>query len=302
MKKILRLLLGMLLCAALCTTLFALPAIADVGNVDWGDYGGGYDDYGGGYNGYGYGGSYIYSDDDGWSFGLSDILTTLVIVAVILVFVYFRSKASGGTTAPQQTVDQCSRETVSVNAEQSVIAQIRAVDPDFAAEKFKSWAGDVFLQVQEAWESKDWAVIRPIESDKLFNLHQRQLQEFIDQKKTNHMDEQYIKSVTLAAFTQDGANQALTVRLDALLRDYTTDDQTGNVISGNRTTKYSRSYRLIFIRSNGVTTKTSEEVKAHSCPSCGAPLELNASGRCDYCGCVVTSGEYGWVLNEYNRW
>lgn len=302
MRKHLRLI--PILALILCTALLVLPVQADVGNVDWGDYGGGggYDDYGGGYD-YGYGGGYYYDDGGDWSFGFSDILITIVIIAVILLFVYLRSKASGNTAAPVQTVDQCSRETVSADVEQRVIAQIRAVDPEFAAEQFKSWASDVFLRVQEAWEAKDWSVIRPIESDKLFNLHQRQLQELIDQKKTNHMDGQYIKSVTLAAFVQDGANQALTVRLDAMLSDYTTDDQTGQVITGSKTTKYNRSYRLTFIRSSTVKTQAAtDEVKSHSCPSCGAPLELNASGKCEYCGCVVTSGEYGWVLNEYNRW
>ena len=277
-----------------------LPVSADVGNVDW-DIGG-YDDYGGYDYDYGYGGDYFFIGDGG---GVS-VGTVVVVVVVIVVVLYIRSKngSSGSTTAaqPMQTVRQSAANPITAAEEQAVIAQVRAADPDFAAEQFKTYAGDVILRVQEAWEARDWGVIRPFESDKLFALHQRQLEEYIAQKKTNHMDGQYIEKVTLAAFAADGANEVLTVRVDMSLCDYTTDDATGNIIAGVKNMKLVRAYRLEFIRSAGTKTASGEGVKSHNCPSCGAPLDLNAAGRCAYCDCVVTSGQYGWVLNGYNKW
>lgn len=306
MKHFLRLLAAMALITVLsCGAL--VPASADVGNVDWGggDIGGGYD-YGGGFD-YDYGGGDYIFIGDGGSFGGVSIGTVVVVVVAVLVITYLRSKNGTGTSStttaqPMQTVRQSPANSITETEEQAVIAQIRANDPDFAAEQFKTYAGDVILRVQEAWESRDWGVIRPYESDKLFALHQRQLQEFIDQKKTNHMDSQYIEKVTLAAFTADGANEVLTVRVDMSLCDYTTDDATGNIVTGVKNMKLVRAYRLEFIRSAGTQTTSGEAVKSHTCPSCGAPLDLNASGRCSYCDCVVTSGQYGWVLNGYNKW
>ena len=303
MKKLFRLLAVAFVFAALfCAVL--VPVSADVGNVDWGA--GGYDDYGGGYD-YGYGGGDYIFIGDGGSLGGVSVGTVVVVVVVVLVITYLRSKnsssgASSTAAQPMQTVRQSAPNTITEAEEQAVIVRVREADPDFAAEQFKAYASDVILRVQEAWETRDWGVIRPYESDKLFAVHQRQLEEYIEQKKTNHMDGQYIEKVTLTAFTNDGANEVLIARVDMSLCDYTTDDATGNIIAGVKNMKLVRAYRLEFIRSAGTKTVAGENVKSHNCPSCGAPLELNAAGRCSYCDCVVTSGQYGWVLNAYNKW
>ncbi len=300
--------LSLILAVILALACFALPLSADVGNVDWGGGGGG----GGGYSGggadfdwddYGGGDSYYYSDDP----GEMSVAGVVIVVAFIIIFLVVRAKigqisSSMSSTTASMTVRQSGTNPITPEQEAAVVEQVRAVDPDFAAEQFRAYASDVILRVQEAWEARDWAVVRPYESDKLFAVHQRQLQEFIDQKKTNHMDGQYIQQVSLAGFTQDGANEVLTVRIDMSLSDYTTDDATGQIVDGVKNAKYQRAYRLEFIRSAGTKTVAGEEVKSHACPSCGAPLDLNAAGRCSYCDCVVTSGQYGWVLNAYNKW
>lgn len=297
--------LSLILAFLLTLACFALPLSADVGNVDWGGGGGG---GGGGYDygGYDYGGdSYISTGD-----GEMSTFDVVLIVGFIIVFLIVWNKMSkmpksGGTTVTKSggmTVRQSGANTITPEQEAAVVEQVRAIDPDFAAEQFRAYASDVILRVQEAWEARDWAVVRPYESDKLFAVHQRQLQEYIDHKKTNHMDGQYIEKVTLAGFAQDGANEVLTVRIDMSLSDYTTDDATGAVVDGSQHAKFYRAYRLEFIRSAGTKTVAGEDVKSHACPSCGAPLDLNAAGRCAYCDCVVTSGRYGWVLNAYNKW
>jgi ribosomal protein L37AE/L43A len=38
-----------------------------------------------------------------------------------------------------------------------------------------------------------------------------------------------------------------------------------------------------------------------SCPNCGAPLKVNATGICQFCGGKVTSGEFDWVLSKIEQ-
>ena len=33
-----------------------------------------------------------------------------------------------------------------------------------------------------------------------------------------------------------------------------------------------------------------------TCPNCGAPLDLNATAKCQYCGAVIQSADFDWVL------
>lgn len=35
-----------------------------------------------------------------------------------------------------------------------------------------------------------------------------------------------------------------------------------------------------------------------SCPRCGAPLQITSAGKCEYCGSIVTTGEFSWVLTD----
>ena len=38
------------------------------------------------------------------------------------------------------------------------------------------------------------------------------------------------------------------------------------------------------------------------CPNCGAPTEVTSAGQCEFCKSIITSGDYGWVLNHYGKW
>lgn len=279
---------------ALLSMLLSLNIFADVGNIFDGDNdgGGGGFDWGGG--DFDLGGLLYFG------YFLFDHPVLFVLAVIVIIVVAAARKKQGGPIRPGTMPYGVPAPQVKSEAE--VVAAVTAKDPDFSAEQFKTYAADVFLRVQEAWEKKDWRVVRPFESDKLFNVHERQLQEFIDGKKTNHLDGQNIKEVALVSFKADGESEVLTVRLHANLLDYTTDDATGKVISGSKTERRDRMYRLSFIRAAGVKTQKSGGFTSGECPSCGAPIEVNHTGVCEYCRNVITNGQYGWVLNEYAKW
>ena len=52
------------------------------------------------------------------------------------------------------------------------------------------------------------------------------------------------------------------------------------------------------IRSAGQKTGEKSGVTAYHCESCGAPIDLNHSAVCPYCGTVATSASYGWTLSN----
>ena len=40
---------------------------------------------------------------------------------------------------------------------------------------------------------------------------------------------------------------------------------------------------------------------AAECPNCGAKTQITVSGKCEYCGSVLTTGEYNWALSNLER-
>lgn len=185
--------------------------------------------------------------------------------------------------------------------EEDVIDKIKQDDPNFSEANFKEYVELAYVSLQEAWQAKDWKNIRPFESNELFNMHQRQLQEYIDKKKTNYLERKGIQSITLAEYHADGVYEVLVVRLNASLLDYTMDDATDKILEGSKHLIHNRSYRLEFIRKVGVKTiQDTQDMK--NCPNCGASAYITSSGECEYCHSLITSGEYGWVLNKYGAW
>ena len=287
-----------MLCAfLLCLGLFAMmasPIHADVGNSfsGGGSSGGGYSGGGSSYSG---GGSGL----GGIFFLTSSPIGIVFMIIIVVLVIYGKMKQSGVTGGGYS--DPGIRPNAGID-EDGVVARIKEQDPDFSADNFKTFASEVWLTLQEAWEDKSWQKVRPFESNTLFNVHNRQLQEYIDRKKTNFMEMQNVRNVCIARYRVDGDYEVVSVKLDASLLDYVVDDESGRVIEGSKTNYVHRSYNLEFIRKNGVKTVEQEGTNVTNCPNCGAPTNVTSSGECEYCKSIITKGDYGWVLNKYAPW
>ena len=79
--------------------------------------------------------------------------------------------------------------------------------------------------------------------------------------------------------------------------DYIIDEKTKQVLKGDPNKDCFMKYLLTFTRKTGVKTDPAvSNMSTKSCPNCGAPTEITSSGQCEYCGSVITTGDYDWVL------
>jgi len=277
----------------------SVPEIADVGSFesydsgsDWGgssSWDSGYDydyDYGSSYSSGG--GIYIFGG------GFGTFFMILMVIIILSVIYYYKKNGSHGNMQP--------RPDFSGMSEAQVEAKVKAIDPMFNKEEFLSLARSVFVKLQEAWTARDWSVIRTFESNELFEQHQNQLQRFIDNNQINKMEQICVKSVLLYSFEQTGDKEVLKVTLSSKMIDYIVDATTDKILKGDRTTIRHSTYRLTFIRKAGVKTKTgTSDINTTNCPNCGAPTQITSSGKCEYCGSVITTGEYNWVLSDLTK-
>lgn len=225
----------------------------------------------------------------------------LAVLVLFFIFFIISKRKQSANQGGNNFSDPGIRPNYAID-ENLVVQNIKEKDPDFSADNFKTFASEVWLTLQEAWESKSWQKVRPFESNALFNVHNRQLQEYIDRKKTNFMEMQNIRNVCIARYRSDGDYEIVSVKLDASLLDYVVDDESGRILEGSKTQHVHRSYILEFIRKNGLKTVESEGTSVTNCPNCGAPTEVTSSGQCEFCKSIITKGDYGWVLNTYAPW
>ena len=70
------------------------------------------------------------------------------------------------------------------------------------------------------------------------------------------------------------------------------------LLKGNKDNDVYMTYLLIFTRRKGIKTTLINGVISNSCPHCGAPVDSASAGRCEYCGSIIHTGEFNWVLSD----
>ena len=234
-------------------------SLADAGNFSGGsDYGGGSDsDY--------YG--------DGGGGGWIGIAFVAVLYAIFWIVGKFKKKKDANLDA------------------------LKGKDPMFSEEAFKEHVANLYVKMQKHWQDKDWGEMRANMTDALFNQLSRQLQQLIDTNRTNIVKNIMVQRVDIVGYAQDEINDIITTSVATRIIDYTIDDATQKVVGGSVTAEKFMVYEWTLIRSKNAVTGENKFVDAKKCPSCGAPMDMNFSAKCNYCGSLVIASEYDWVLS-----
>lgn len=258
----------------------------DWDNDDWGD------------NDYDYNGGHSSS---GGSISIGDIpIIVIVIIVIAIIAVVFSKfkKKNIGSTVRQGT--QQGQHILIPDRTAQIEALIKEDDPNFSTSDFLTFGKQVFVDIQEAWSARDLSKVRVVMHDNLYNQTQKQVDSKIQNGVINKIENIAVSTAYLTAYKYDKQFEYVTMYLNARFIDYEIDEKTGNVLRGDTTNRWEMRYLLKFMRSTGVKTKDATNVlESHNCPNCGAPLEMASGGVCEYCGSVVTTGQYSWVLTAY---
>ncbi len=177
-------------------------------------------------------------------------------------------------------------------------AQFEQNYPGFSWGPFQSRVHLIFNELQSAWSTLDWERARPHETDSLFQMHQYWIEAYKRQHLRNVLDQATVTAMQPVKIQEDAFYNSITLRIGAQGYDYTVDES-GRVVAGSKTNLRRWSEYWTFIRN-----RSAQPVAARpdlSCPNCAAPLKVNNSGVCQFCGGKITSGEFDWVLSRIEQ-
>ena len=180
-------------------------------------------------------------------------------------------------------------------ASQDGVAAIQAADPGFDTARFLDRCQAAFFLLQKAWMDRDIDEGRAYMSSGLYQGWSVQVQTMIANHQRDVLDGLYVEGMQIVRATHDQNYDTVTVRIAARCSDYIVNDQTGKQISGSKRPEDWVEF-WTFQRSAGAKTLTEGGITERKCPNCGAPLQVNQQGACDYCHAPVTSGRFDWVL------
>ena len=296
-KTILRRLLALALC--ICIVL----AAAIVAGADFGDFSGdsdyGSSDWGSSDSSWDSSSDWSSSGDD-YYYDSSDVseggigsFTIVLIAALVIIYIAFNVRKKGGKNRKNGGVSW----SAAANRKLKPVSEYRQLDEAFDETALTSKLSNLYVQMQDCWQKKDISPIRPYCTDAFYTQMDNQLQRKKQQGQTNYIERIAVLGVSFRGWCQEGGNDVLVARLNTRIVDYTLDDATGKLISGSKDKEKFMVYEWDLVRPTGTKTEKGETMQTVNCPNCGAPVEINASAKCPYCGSVITLEEHGFALN-----
>lgn len=171
-------------------------------------------------------------------------------------------------------------------------------NPGFSWGKFQDRVRLIFDELQTSWSTLNWERARPHETDNLFQMHQYWIDAYKRQELRNVLEGWSITGLQPVKIKEDQFYVSITVRIGAGAYDYTVD-ASGRVVSGSKVKLRHWSEYWTFIRSKNA--KPGPASSDLNCPNCAAPLKVNQSGVCEFCGGKIASGEFDWVLSKIEQ-
>lgn len=247
---------------------------------------------------------------------LVDILIWLVIrhpavgiplTIVVIIGFYFYKRSQDGDSSTRKAIDKAEAErrtNVSASAVDGWVSALKAKDPQFDLMKFFDRTKREFLELQDAWFKRNLEPVRKYLSDATFQrlVTQLKLMELLGVRDA--IADPQVLDLQIIGLEQNDSFDSVHIRVMAQLCDAeapanATDEQ---ALAAARKVKPEQFTEVwTFVRKPGAVTKVEGDVSQGKCPNCGAPFQGGAANTCEFCGAIVNSGNYDWVLAEITQ-
>ena len=171
--------------------------------------------------------------------------------------------------------------------------EILKYDPEFTESKFKTYVDNVFIKLHMAVVTKNLEDIKHFVSEEIYNKYQKIVENLNKKHLIQMYDEINVAQTDILNYKVTDTYMIIEVNLISRYLDYLMDED-GNYISGDTDVRSEKSNHLIFTKK--INYKETQTVR--KCPGCGASIDVNASGKCDYCGTIYNLEEKDWVLTS----
>lgn len=180
------------------------------------------------------------------------------------------------------------------------IRKIINENDDFSVQLVEDKASNGYLQILTAMAYKDPSIMRRFVSDKVFNDINIDETELI-----TAYNRIYLNDVFLVGISEESNRNILHIAVKSSYQRIEIDNN--NKIRKIDEAVVSRN-EVVFMSRDKNAAESKGSLYAHSCPSCGAPVENSLSISCAYCGSIMNSTSTEWIitdimpLSSYNEW
>ena len=167
---------------------------------------------------------------------------------------------------------------------------------DFNEAMFKTKVDNIFVKLYTCIMKGDLTDVRHFISEELYNNYINKINELISHNKRQMYDEINVKNTMIINRKILEDKEIIDVEIVSRYMDYIIDINTGDLISGDDTRRIERRNILRFEKK--LNTKDFGIVRKG--PGCGASINVNNTGKCEYCDTIFNLDDYDYILVSIN--
>ncbi len=206
-------------------------------------------------------------------------VVSIMIVCIIIVRRLSKSKNKNNKAIPRINDTEIENE-------------VKKLLPDFNKAEFLINGYKIYCDIQKAWMDFKLDDVKDLITDELYNMYDSQLATLEVKGEQNIMKDFVLRSSYLKDVVKQNDNITITTGYVIEMYDYIADQATGKLIRGEDKHKMRVTYEMKFRKT------LNENDKITNCPNCGAKIDMNSSGICEYCGSKIVLDNTKWVLTE----
>lgn len=165
---------------------------------------------------------------------------------------------------------------------------------EFDEALFKTKVDNVFVKLFTAIMFGDLKEVDHFINDDVYNKYNSYIKELDSKNERQMYDELNVKSTTVLSREKLADKEIVKVELISRYMDYIIDKDTGDYKRGINDHRIEKKYILTFekkldAKNVGIVRK---------CPNCGASMDINKTGVCEYCKTVYKLEDYDYILTS----
>lgn len=186
------------------------------------------------------------------------------------------------------------KNTTNNQISKNILEKLVAEDKDFAEAKFRAKVDNMFIQTYTGVMKQDLSKVEHFLSKEMFEKYSKKVENLKSKNQLQIYDELNVSDTNIINIEELEDRFVIKVSLLTKYLDYILTKDTKKYVSGDRDVRVEKRVRITLSKIKNA--KSMEE--ARKCDGCGANMDLNKTGVCEYCGTVFELKNYDWVIDN----
>ena len=177
------------------------------------------------------------------------------------------------------------------------IKEFSKLDKAFDAAKFSSKLSNIYRRFKTTASDGRFEEMEPYLTPELYQKISSETAARAKSGKVLYTERITILGTELLGFETEGGFDRIFADVRVRAVEYVADIKTRKRLSGSAEEQF-MTVRVVLRRETGRVSPQLTGISAQNCPYCGAPVNINKSSKCDYCGRVLNTDSFDWLIES----